>query len=193
MKAKLLELLGTGISQEAAANTVGCTPGYISQLMAEEEFRAAVINKRIAALTEQTARDKEYNSLEDALLVKLRKSLPLMVKPMEIVRAIQVVNNATRRGAGSEQVAPTAGASLVHLHLPKALAVQFTMNTNKEVVQVEGQVLVTLPSKSLHEMVSKEAALEAALEQQDLKLLPVQGEQLMRVQEHEHESIALSG
>lgn len=149
MKQKLLELLGSGISQEAAANAVGCTPAYISQLMADEEFRASVVTRRVAALQAATERDGEYDSLEDELLAKLKKSLPLIIKPGEVLRAIQVINAAKRRGVAAADHAPQGGVNLVRLNLPKQLTIQFTMNATKEVVQVEGRELITMPSKQL--------------------------------------------
>jgi len=53
-KDRILKLLGSGLGGEVVSATVGCDPSYISQLMADEEFRSRVLAMRIESLTADT-------------------------------------------------------------------------------------------------------------------------------------------
>ena len=98
---RALVLLGAGVQAEQVATTLGVLPSRISQLLSQEDFAHKVQNLRYENLQRHNKRDSEYDSLEDALIGKLNKSLPLMVKPETILRAISTINSAKRRGQSS--------------------------------------------------------------------------------------------
>lgn len=155
MKEKIKELLGLNLPNNVVASAVGVTEGYISQLLSEEAFRAEVSELRIANTLEHAHRDKKYDTLEDAMLEKLKEKLDgslSFTKPQEILAAIKVLNNAKRRAAPAElnSQAATPGMT-VHLHLPEssAFAAKFIVNGENQVVEIAGKSVATMSAKGV--------------------------------------------
>jgi len=148
---RALELLGSGAGPEQVASAVGVTTGAISQLLANENFAAAVADLRFQSLSSYNTRDEKINSLEDQLLEKLENLLPMMFRPMEVVRAYATINAAKRRGAA----APTTVNStqnIVSITLPQIIVDRFTAvttNINNQVIKVGDQDLITMQSGTL--------------------------------------------
>lgn len=148
MRDRALELLGAGVSQEATASALGVSASYISQLMAEEEFAKAVAELRFTQLNNHTKRDNKYDAIEDKLLTRMEQSLPLMIKPNEILRAIQVVNAAKRRGSQAQEL-PVGQHAQVVLSMPVKLVQKFTTNIMNQVISVEDKELITISPQQL--------------------------------------------
>jgi hypothetical protein len=150
--ARILELLGVGVQPVQVASAVGCSESYISQLLAEEGFAKAVAQKRYDTLVAESSRDRAYDSIEDELLEKLRKSLPFIVKTPEILASIKVINGAKRRGA-STSTGAAANSTVIQLVLPARTRARFTADSNGQVVEVSSeagtQSLLTVQSSSV--------------------------------------------
>ena len=145
---KILKLLGTGLSTEVVATAVGCDPSYISQLMADESFRQRVIELRLLSLTGATSRDQKYDALEDQLLDKLNEVVNYISKPREVISALVALNKAERRGA-KPQEQTVVNNRIVNLMLPPKVALRFITNSNQQIVAVNGESMVTMPSDKL--------------------------------------------
>jgi predicted transcriptional regulator len=164
---RALDLLGQGVSAEQTAAALGISPSRVSQLLSEESFAAAVSERRFAALSKHTARDNAYDQIEDALIDKFRDMIPLMYKPMEVMKAMQVVNQAKRRG----QSAPESISNqreVINLILPTQIIQQFQVDIKNQVIQAGQQTLVTVQSGSMTDLLAKHK--EKDLEH--VKLLP---------------------
>jgi len=145
---RALSLLGSGISAEQVAGALGVTPSRISQLLAEEVFSKRVAELRYTNLQKHNERDGQYDSLEDKLITKLERSLPLLVRPESILKAITVVNGAKRRGqSGPQQVTNTQ--NVVNLILPQVIADKFSVNGDNQVTKAGEQELITMASGNL--------------------------------------------
>lgn len=145
---RALNLLGTGVIPEQVAAAVGLTPSRISQLLSQEDFAAAVAELRFQNLSKHNERDAAYDALEDELIERMKDCLPLMVRPHEILKAIQVINSAKRRGA-STQNNITEQQTVIQLILPTQILTQFQLNPQNQVVQAGDQPLVTIQSGTL--------------------------------------------
>lgn len=145
---KILEMLGNGLSPEVTASALGLSPSYISQLLAQEDFATQVTGLRFANLQAATSRDREYDSLEDALLAKMKDLVPMMYKPMEIVRALTVINAAKRRGASAPENT-VINQTIVQLTLPTLLTNRFIKNEANQVIATGEQELITIPASQL--------------------------------------------
>ena len=162
---RILELLGTGLSPEIVASAAGVTPSYISQLLSEPSFSAQVTQLRFDNLQSATNRDRKYDDIEDALIAKMQDLLPMMYKPLEVLRAITVINGAKRRGASAPETIHMNN-TVVNLVIPTQILQKFTVNSANQVVEVfssshgdtdksqniketTGQTLVTMPSSTL--------------------------------------------
>ena len=167
---KAMSLLGSGIAAESVAAALGVSPSRISQLLSNKTFAKDVAALRYATLQEHNVRDGKYDTLEDLLIIKLEKSLPLMVRPDTILKAISTINGAKRRGQSSpEQV--NNQTNIVNLILPTVLAKQFSVkiDLNNQVIKAGDQELVTMPSGNLLKQVEDAACIkEQQQEQQEL-------------------------
>jgi predicted transcriptional regulator len=142
---RALSLLGAGVSPEQVAAALGVTPSAISQMLSREDFALAVSQLRYEALSKHNERDSTYDSLEDKLLLKLKDLLPLMMRPMEVLKALQVLNGAKRRGQSApEQI--TNQQTVVNITMPTTIVNKFVTNSRNQVIQAGTQELETLQS-----------------------------------------------
>jgi len=145
---RALEMLGNGLAPVVVSSALGISESYISQLLGEEQFSAQVTAKRFANLQAATTRDRDYDSIEDALIAKMKDLLPMMYKPMEVLRAITVINAAKRRGADAPDNTVVHN-TIVQLTLPAAITSRFVTNINNQVIEAGEQELITIETKTL--------------------------------------------
>ena len=150
-------LLGSGITAATVAGSLGVSEGYISQLLSDSVFASEVSSLRYTALQSHNARDDRYDTIEDKLQDKLEQSIPLMIKPDTILKAIQVINGAKRRGATAD-IVEVAPQSMVTITLPKATIQNFTTNINNQVIKAGNQDLLTIDSDKLTNLSKEETA-----------------------------------
>ena len=113
--------------------------------MAAEDFAALVQAKRYDNLQKHNKLDAGYDSAEQKLQDKLLRAIPLMFKSQEILRALQVVNMAKRKGAPVQPVSTNAGTNqVVSLTLPVQIINKFSTNLNNQILEANGQSLVTV-------------------------------------------------
>jgi hypothetical protein len=141
-------LLGSGLPPETVAASLGISPSRISQLLSTETFAAQVADLRYQNLAKHNARDSSYDTLEDDLLVRLRDCLPLMHRPMEILKAIQVINAAKRRGQSTPE-SIIEKQSIISLTIPVQIVNKFQTNLQNQVVKAGDQSLFTMQSGTL--------------------------------------------
>lgn len=146
---RALDMLGNGLTPAACAQALGISESYVSQLLSDEEFSKQVTAKRFTNLQKHAERDNSYDELEDKLLTKMSDLLPFMHKPMEVLRALQIINGAKRRSAGSTQDNVTVHSTIVTLQLPQMIQNKFIKNSNNQVISAGDQELVTIDSSQL--------------------------------------------
>ena len=149
---RILSLLGQGTPPAVVASATGVTEGYISQLLSQEDFKRDVMEAKFKSLSSHNERDASYDTLEDKLRHQFERSLPLLQRPMEILKALQVVNKLDRRGSGTADPI-TNQSAVVELLIPDRVVQQFTLNVNNQVINVGteagSQVLETMQSHTL--------------------------------------------
>jgi hypothetical protein len=146
---RALHLLGSGIPPESVAAACGVSVSRISQLLSDPEFTSKVAELRFHALEKHNITDNKYDEMEDKLLDKLKDCLPFIaMDPMKLLKAVQVINGAKRRGASSpDQI--QAQNTVVQLVMPQVLIQKFTTNINNQVIHAGDQTLTTIPSHTL--------------------------------------------
>lgn len=140
---RALNLLGSGVSLEATASACGVSVSRISQLMASEEFAAKVSALRYEALQKHNVHDAALDNIEELLTDKFKESIPLMMRPMEILKGLQVINAAKRRGVERVE-AVEAKAQVVNIVLPSVIVNNFTKsaittNVHNQVVSITNE------------------------------------------------------
>lgn len=148
MRDRIAELLGQGLSATIVAQAVGCDDSYISQLLSEPDFEREVIEKRAVRFQEHAEHDNRINQAEKEALDKVMSLLAFSTKPGEAARVFSILNAAKRRTP--EVTNPTAaGATTIELNLPETARVSFTVTSEKQVIEIEGRSMTTMPAKSL--------------------------------------------
>jgi hypothetical protein len=151
---RALVLLGQGLGPESVAAAVGVSVSRISQLLSDPEFSAKVAEARFESLAKHNTRDNKYDSLEDTLIRKLEDCIPYMMRPMEILKSIQVINQAKRRGSSApEQI--ISQQTVVQLVLPTQIFQNFTTNINNQVIKAGSQDLVTVQSSAMTGLIAQ--------------------------------------
>lgn len=147
----LTRLLGQGVSNKDVAEELGLTPSAVTQLASKPEVAQKIEEAQATQLAASTAIDAKYDRIEDKLLDQLEKTIPLLLRPMEISKVLQTVNGAKRRGVGhkSNEQGP---ARILNLNIPVALQTKFVVNSNNQVVEAGEQTLVTMPSSNIAKM-----------------------------------------
>jgi len=179
---KVIELLGDGHSQVIVADALGVSPARINQLLESEEVRAKVAARKISKLTDASKIDSEWDDLETRAMKKMRMSLAMATKPMEIIKILQVANAAKRKAVAADTASANGHAVQVTLVLPGIVHHKFAVaaQTN-EIVEIDGQSLVTVSSDTISRMPLREMPNEPKRLQdessgfQDLKVPTITG------------------
>jgi hypothetical protein len=153
-ESRALSLLGQGIGPEMVASAVGVSVSRISQLLSDSGFSAKVAELRYENLAKHNIRDSAYDALEDSLVEKMKDCIAYMVRPIEILKAIQIINSAKRRGSSAPE-ALLAQKEVVSLVMPVQIVQQFTTNINNQVIQAGTQELVTIQSGNMNSLLEK--------------------------------------
>jgi hypothetical protein len=167
---RALTLLGQGIAPTIVASAVGVSESRISQLISDPIFSARVAELRFESLSAHTARDHAYDSIEDVLIARLKDMIPYMYKPMEVVATIRTINQAKRRGAGSESQPAITASKVINLTLPIQIVNQFKLDGNNQVIQTGEQPLITMQSGNMNSLLDSKRSTTLD-ESQNVKLL----------------------
>lgn len=147
---KIKELLGQGLANEVVAAAVGCTPSYISQLLADDAFASDVMQMRVENLARHNRKDNKLDQIEEQLIDHLAEDVTSrrIYKPHDVLKAFAVINAAKRRGASNTSGANPQGG-IVNLTMPTVVIQQFVTNAQKEVVAVGDKSLNTITPERL--------------------------------------------
>lgn len=145
---RALTLLGQGIPPEVVASAVGVSASRISQLVSDPEFSARVAELRFTALSKHNERDNKYDKMEDDLLAKLEDLMPYMVRPMEVLKAISIINAAKRRGSSTPEHI-LGKQEVVTLVMPVQVIQNFSLNQSNQVIKAGNQDLITVQSGNM--------------------------------------------
>lgn len=157
LQGRISSLLCAGMAQSAVASIVGVDASYISQLMADDSFSSAVILARAAKSEKELARDAKIDDLEDLLIKKvetLTKQPHTFMRPMEALRALQMVNGMKRKAAGlaAASQGDGMGSTVIELTLPSFIVQNFyapVVDINNNVVKIGDNDLVTIQSSQM--------------------------------------------
>lgn len=160
-----LKLLGQGISAVMVASTIGVSESLVSQFLADRRFSDEVTKLKLSGLQKQTGIDHKYMEAEDRLVDKLLNAIPIMNRPMDILRGLQVVNATKRRGMADAGVVNQT-TQIVQITLPGMFAAKFVTNAKNQIVEVQdnegSRSLITTTPAALDRL-AQEANRDATL------------------------------
>lgn len=141
-------MLGNGIPATQVASAVGCDDSYISQLLSEEGVADKVIAAKAEHFSKYVELDGRVDDAESEALRRVESLIPFITKPSEAVRVYSVLNAAKRRTSDSANAAQ-AVMQTISLDIPEASRVRFTLTADRQVIEIEGRSMTTMPAKSL--------------------------------------------
>ena len=149
IKERAFRLLTSGATPQQVAYAVGCTPAYISQLLADEEFSLSVALARSKYMQDKLERDQRMDdkkdNIEDQLLTKLEQLVPYMNKPQDIIQALRVANQLKRSPQAplaQQEVSQTVRLSLP-AHLLQKTKVQIQISPQNEILSADDQTFLS--------------------------------------------------
>lgn len=164
MKDQILHYLSNNIKPAQVATIVGCTPAYISQLLADEDFRAKLTAKLadqpVDAIEQKL--DVKYESMEHAILARMEASLmdaelPALTKALHTVALVQDLKHK-RKTPTPMQPGNVTNIQLVTLSLPEQVrlaAPVVDMNSQNEILSIDNKPLAPMNSEGVKGLFAK--------------------------------------
>lgn len=146
-KEQAIALLSQGLSTSQVAAACGVSDSYISQLKAEPETQEAIQQASASATMVDMAFDNRLESAESLALERIEKTLAF-ANMGQALSAFRILNAAKKRKDAS--LTPSQSVTVnVSLTLPAQASARYVVNTNNEIVEVEGKTMATATPKSL--------------------------------------------
>ena len=160
MKDKILHYLANGLAASQVATLVGCSPAYISQLLAQDTFKAEL---KAAILDNPTAPDDKlddkYSAVEHALVNAVQDAIPGAELPA-ISRALETVakirhDRFVRKNPTSFQ--PQVNMQFVQLTMPEHTVRNspvISINEKSEIIAIDSKPMAPLSSEGVRNLFS---------------------------------------
>lgn len=156
-KEHIIALLAQGISATQVAAAAGVSESYISQLRADPELSSLIASKGTAQLEADVVFDNTLERAELMALEKIEKNLPF-ANMGQAMAAFRILNGARKRADAFAAPADQSTNITVNLTLPASAAARYVVNTSNEIVEVEGQTMITATAKSLDSLLASRAS-----------------------------------
>jgi hypothetical protein len=154
-----LQLLSQGLQASVVAATVGVQESYISQLMADEDFRSELESRHVQQSEQDVKYDDKLDRVEDQYLDRIEGKLHI-ANLQQSMQAFKILNGAKRRkDRGLANITPQTGV-VVQINLPVSIAPRYITNQQNEIVEVEGQTMVSVSPKKLDALVQERKPAE---------------------------------
>lgn len=154
---QVITYLKQGVTPIEISRALGITPGAVTQLMTHPEVSTEMAKIQAEQQARSSAIDARYDTLEEKLLGQLEKTIPLLMRPMEITKVLSQINAAKRRGVAAQ--IQTGPAQILQLNIPVALQSKFVVNATNQVVQAGEQTLVTMQSSNIQGLAASQVGV----------------------------------
>jgi hypothetical protein len=158
MKDKILNYLANGLTASQVATLVGCSPGYISQLLATPEFKTE-LKARILdnPVTPDDKLDDKYTAAEHSLISAVVEAIPGAELPA-ISRALETVakirhDRYMRKNPAT--AAPLVNMQFVQLTMPTHILKHspiINLNEKSEIVAIDNKPMAPLSSDGVRNL-----------------------------------------
>jgi hypothetical protein len=167
-KEQIISLLSQGIPATAVAAALGVTDSYVSQLKSDPELAALITSTDAAKIEKDAVFDNTLERAEMLALEKIEKNLPF-ANMGQAMAAFRILNGARKRADAFAAIQDQSTNITVNLTLPAAAAAKYVVNNSNEIVEVEGQTMITATAKSLDSLLAQRAS--ASLQQPKITTL----------------------
>jgi len=156
-KDQIIELIAAGVPTAQIAAAVGCSDSYVSQLKSDPDIQTLLATRAVQSTEKDIAFDTALERAEGMALEKIEKNLPF-ASLGQALAAFKVLNGARKRKDAFAQIDTGATTINVNLTLPISAMPRYTMSARNEIIEVEGQTMVTASPKSLDQILALRAA-----------------------------------
>ena len=150
-----VSLLAQGIPTSQVAAACGVDDSYISQLKADPEVQQKIAEARAGHAVTDAKFDDTLERAEALALEKIEKNLPF-ANMGQALAAFRILNGARRRKDQFAQTEHNVSVT-VALTLPQAAIPRYITNTKNEIIEVEGQTMISATPKTLDDILSARA------------------------------------
>jgi hypothetical protein len=150
-----VSLIAQGIPTSQVAAACGVDDSYISQLKADPEVQQRVAEARAEHVVTDAKFDDTLERAEALALEKIEKNLPF-ANMGQALAAFRILNGARRRKDQFAQTEHNVSVT-VALTLPQAAIPRYITNTKNEIIEVEGQTMISATPKTLDDILSARA------------------------------------
>ena len=150
-----ISLIAQGIPTSQVAAACGVDDSYISQLKADPEVQQRVAEARAEHVVADSQFDNTLERAESLALEKIEKNLPF-ANMGQALAAFRILNGARRRKDQFAQTEHNVSVT-VALTLPQAAIPRYITNTKNEIIEVEGQTMLSATPKTLDDILSARA------------------------------------
>lgn len=148
-----LTLLSQNVTPSSVAATLGVTESYVSQLMAQEDFASELSLKKQELAAEDQEHDNALDRTEARYLQILEQKAPF-ANIAQATIAFRALNAARRRKDTRGPQAQEHGGTVVNLTIPVAIVPQYVLNSQSEIVEVEGRTMAGATAESLNRILA---------------------------------------
>lgn len=161
---KIIGYLAAGVSQTLAAEAAGVSDGYVTQLLDSPGVREEIAAKKSVKLERHIEVDDTIESNEKkALQIMGRKLDSPVVSLGDAIKAFSVLNAAKKKADAGAAGNNAGQVDTVTFILPKAARTMIQINSDNQIIEVDGRTTAPLPSKALPSM-QKELARQKTME-----------------------------
>jgi hypothetical protein len=162
-KEHAIRLLAQGIPTSQVAAACGVSDSYVSQLKADPDAQTQIAEQQAAASIADMEFDHDLEGAEALALDKIKKNLPF-ANMGQAIAAFRILNTARRRSDPVMQ-ADSAVSLTVNLTLPQSAIPKYVTNSQNEIIEVEGQTMLSATAKTLDQILADRNAKDPRLPQ----------------------------
>jgi transcriptional regulator with XRE-family HTH domain len=152
-----IQYLAQNLAPSQVAGVLGVTESAISQLMADEDFMKEVNAAKEAASAEDLKFDERLDEAESRVLENIERRIG-MANMQQSLQAFRVLNGARRRKDARTHFGAAGSGVTVNIMLPTSMVPKYIMNSQSEIVEVEGKTMASATPNRVTELLAEQKA-----------------------------------
>ena len=166
---RIANLLASGMKAALVSKIVGVTPSYISQLLADEDFKAALDELKATKLETNATEEEEDKTLKDKMMAAEHKIVDHIVDRLDmmgdghVIAALRTIgdrhdsmrkHNLLTKSTNLIGNGQTATVRMVELTLPACAVPELMLGKNNEIIRIGGRDIAPMPINALQNIIS---------------------------------------
>lgn len=165
----IIKYLAQGLQQEQVASIVGCTPGYISQLVKQTEVIEQIEYYKLQYTQDEKDKQEEedqYTRLAKKARLHLEDQMPY-AEYKDVLKLLEILEKRKEVKVPVNQTNIQQNVTI--LQVPAAAVPEFTVNSNNEVIGLGDQSLAPMSAAGVRSVFNDYKEKEAEKKKQKEK------------------------